>query len=90
MSNLKRTPISTCSILKLCGALIVIPIMQEMLACMIIIGKISEENLTSLTMRKNSVHNGKLRTSFKPMLMVAKMNTDVSFLMDGKNKNIIP
>jgi hypothetical protein len=41
-------------------------------------------------MKKNSVLNGKLRTSFKPMLMVAKMNTDVSFLMDGKNKNIIP
>jgi hypothetical protein len=90
MSNLKRTPISTCSILKQCGALIVIPNMQEMLACMLIIGKILEENLTFLTMRKNSVLNGKLRTSFKPMLMVAKMNIDVSFLMDGKNKNIIP
>ena len=55
---------------------------------MLIIGKISEENLMFLIMKRNNALNGKLRTSFKLMQMVANMSTDASFLMDGKNKSI--
>ena len=64
--------------------------MREMLVSMLTIGKILEESLISLTMKKSNVHNGKLRTSSKLMLMDAKTNIDANSHMDGKNKNITP
>jgi hypothetical protein len=50
-------------------------------------GRTSEENLTYMSMRKNSVPLGKLRTSFRLMLMVANKNTDAPIPMDGKSKS---
>ena len=55
-----------------------------------IIGKILEESLIFMTMKKTNAHNGRLRILYKPMLMDASMNTDVNTLMVGKNKNTIP
>ena len=87
--NLRKTLTSICSISKLCGVHILIQTIQEMLVFMLIIGKISEGSLMYLIMKKNSALNGKPRISYKLMLMDANTNIDVSFLMDGKNKNII-
>ena len=54
-----------------------------------IIGKILEESLMFLNMKRSNVHHGKLRTLSKHMQMDVKMSTDANILMVGKNKNII-
>lgn len=56
---------------------------------MLIIGKISEESLMSLIMKKSNATNGKRRISFRHMQMDVSMNIDVSFRMVGKSRNII-
>jgi hypothetical protein len=56
---------------------------------MLIIGKILEGNHMYLSMIRISVHSGKLKTSYKLMLMDVNMNTDVSTHMDGRNRSII-
>ena len=81
--------ISTCSILKLFGAPIVMLLMLEMPVSMRIIGKILGGNLTCLTTKESNALNGKLNISFKLTQMVAKMNTDVNIRMVGRNKSII-
>ena len=81
--------ISTCSILKLFGAPIVMLLMLETPVSMRIIGKILGGNLTCLTTKESNALNGKLNISFKLTQMVAKMNTDVSIHMVGRNKSII-
>jgi hypothetical protein len=63
--------------------------MQETLVFMRIIGKISEENHTLQTMKENNASNGRQNISFKHMRMVAEMNIDVAFRMDGRNKSTI-
>jgi hypothetical protein len=60
-----------------------------MLAFTPIIGKISDGNLMSLTMKKSNAPNGKPKTSYRLMQMVASMNIDASSHMVGKNKSII-
>ena len=52
-------------------------------------GKISEENLIFMTMKKTSAQIGKQRTLFQPMLTAANMSTGANTLMGGKNKNTI-
>ena len=79
----------TCSISKLNGVHL-IRIIINLNVSMLTIGKILEESLISLTMKKSNVHNGKLRTSSKLMQMDAKTNIDANSHMDGKNKNITP
>lgn len=86
--NLIKMQIFTCSILRQSGAPTVIPTTLVMHAFTLIIGRISEENLISLTMRKNNVPNGRQRILSRLMLMDANMSTDASFLTDGKNKSI--
>lgn len=56
---------------------------------MLIIGKTLEENLMSSIMKRTSALNGKLKTSFRLMLMAVSMNIVANFLMVGKSKNII-
>jgi hypothetical protein len=88
--NRKRPmQISTCSTLKPSGVPTAMPLTREMPACMLTTGKISDENLMSSNTKENSVRSGKQNISCKHMLTDAKMNTDASFLTDGKNKSII-
>jgi len=54
---------------------------------MLITGKILEESLIYLNMKRNNVLNGKLRTSSKHMPMAANMSIDASTAMVGRNKN---
>lgn len=61
----------------------------EMLAFMLITGRISEESLMSLSTKESSARSGKQKILFKLMQMAVEMNTDVNFLMAGKNKSII-
>jgi hypothetical protein len=61
----------------------------EMLAFMLITGRISEENLMPLSTKESSARSGKPKILFKLMQMAVEMNTDVNFLMAGRNKSII-
>jgi hypothetical protein len=63
--------------------------MLEMLVSMLTTGRTLEESHTSMTMIRNNVLSGKLRTLFRLTLMDAKMSIDANFHMDGKSKNII-
>jgi hypothetical protein len=87
--NLNILLISTCSTSRQSGVLIVTLPMQEMLAFMRIIGKISEGNHMLRTMKENNASNGRRKILFKLMQTAAEMNIDVAFHMDGRNKNII-
>lgn len=87
--NLIKMQIFICSISRQYGALTLIPLIQGTNAFMLIIGKILGENLISMTMKKNNVHLGKLKTSYRLMQMDVKVSTDVNSLMDGKSKSII-
>jgi hypothetical protein len=82
-------PTSTCSILKQFGAPTQMHNIPEMLVFMLIIGKISEENLTFSNMKENNVHNGKPSILCKHMLMAVKMSIGASSLTAGRNKSII-
>ena len=64
-------------------------LMLEMRASMLIIGRISEGNLMPLSTKESSARNGKPKILFRHMQMVVEMNTDVNFLMAGRNKSII-
>ena len=85
----KLHQISICFTSKQYGALIVMLLMLEMHASMLITGRISEENLMSLSTKESSARNGKPKILFRRMQMVVAMNTDVNFLMAGRNKSII-
>jgi len=86
---LRKALISTFSISKLFGVLIPTQIIPEMHVFTLITGRIFEENPIFLTMKRNNVLNGKLKTLFRLMLMAASMNIDVNFHMVGKSRNII-
>lgn len=80
---------SICFTLRQYGVLIAILHMLGMLVSMLIIGKTSEGNPMSTNMRRTNVQTGKQRISYKHMLMVANMSTDVNTLMGGRSKSII-
>jgi hypothetical protein len=89
IKKINTQQISICFILRLFGAHIQMPSIQEMLVCMLIIGKILEENLIFLIMSENNALYGRQNILSKHMLTAAKMSIDANFHMDGRNKNII-
>ena len=78
-----------CFILKLYGALIMKTIIKETNVYSLIIGKILEESLNSISILKNNVLIGDQDHSLTTTKMDALMSTNVLTVMAGKNKNII-
>lgn len=81
--------IFTSFISKQSGVHIMKIIINEMNACMHIIGKISGERHNYMDTIKNSVLIGRQKILFKYFRMAVKTNITVSIHMVGKNKNII-
>ena len=87
--NLLEMSISTFSILKQYGALTLIQIMQEIIVSSLITGKILEGNLIFSITKKNNVLNGRLKDSYRHMLVDAHRNIDANSHMDGRSMNTI-
>jgi len=63
--------------------------MREMFVCMLITGKITEENLQYSTIQKICAKIGIQKVSSHLIKMDANMSTDALTVMAGKNKNSI-
>lgn len=81
--------ISICSIFKLFGAPLILRNTTKPCVFMLIIGRITEDNLMSWHMNHFHAHTGKRQILSETIRMDVLTNSCVIFAMDGKNLNII-
>ena len=87
-TSFQRIQISTCSILRLSGALTMRTSINEINVSMLTIGKIFEGNPSCIITQRSSAVTGGLKNTSVTIETAAKMNTDAIILMDGRSLSI--